>query len=49
MTYLIFSKFFKCIFVTLIGYFLYPGEKLNICFYGFSLYVDYISYEFCFC
>ena len=46
MTYLIFSKFFKCIFVTLIGYFLYPGEKLNICFYGFSLFAS-VFFKYC--
>ena len=28
MTYLIFSKIFKCIFVILIGYFLYIGDRL---------------------
>ena len=28
MTYLIFSKFFKCTFVILIGYFLYIGGRL---------------------
>ena len=28
MTYLIFSKFFKCTFVILIGYFFYIGDRL---------------------
>ena len=28
MTYLIFTKFFKCTFVILIGYFLYIGDRL---------------------
>ena len=27
MTYLIFTKFFKCTFVNLIGYFLYIGDR----------------------
>ena len=40
MTYLIFSKFFTCTFVTLIGCFLYIDERLNICFYGFSLFAS---------
>ena len=58
MTYLIFSKFFKCTFVILIGYFLYIGDRLFkylffgifiICQYFFKTIVNYISYELCFC
>ena len=33
MTYLIFTKFFKCTFVILIGYLLYIGDRLFKCLF----------------
>ena len=58
LTYLIFTNFFKCTFVLLIGYFLYIGDRLFkylflrnsiICQHFLKIIVNYICYEFCFC
>ena len=57
MTYLIFSKFFKCTFVILIGYFLYIGDRLFkylflgifiICQYFFKLLLIILVMNFAF-